>query len=48
MLRWIGAFECAIIFGLCLFLITPLVIGLVLRVLRGHSPPTPGKTKDKS
>lgn len=42
MLRWIGSFECAIISGLCLFLIAPLVVGLVLRVLRSsHLLPDP-------
>lgn len=46
MLRWIGTFECAIISVLCLFLITPLVIGFVLRVLRGHSP-SPEKAKGR-
>jgi hypothetical protein len=41
MLRAIGPFECAIISGLCLFLIAPLVVGLVLRVLRGRHPLPP-------
>jgi hypothetical protein len=35
MLRWLGTFECLIIAGLCLLLVGPMVIGLVLRVLRG-------------
>ncbi len=38
MLRWISTFECAIVSGLCFFLIAPLVIGFVLRILRGRHP----------
>jgi hypothetical protein len=35
MLRWLGSFECVVIALLCVFLLGPLLIGLVLRLVRG-------------